>query len=529
MNKTTKSQIKKTFSIEMLTFIFAFLILLFSASKLFSIKYDLMYPESALIYKIDRVVQGKSVYKNYLKEPYLIAPYSPMVYYVPGFLVKFFSVKEDNVRSFTRKTIFLLLFITLAVSYIFSRCYKAQEMVEPQPKAATAPVFKKNLLKKEAFTLLKYRGEENDCLSQSILIGHGLFLSLPVMMQHSLVVRPDFLALLFSITGFWIYQVKPKGWAVTLLPVTILFILLSKQSYISLPLYIALDLMIKKKYRDLLFVSLISLMLTGFLFFLIQFHNPYFFFNIFGSLSAPTRLLNLQEIFIELSVLEKIVLMAAITIALNEVFQRRNSMFSYFFLISLGLNCFSMNRVGSATNYLIEPVYLSCLIISLSYGKVILRQRSLSLRFFVCLIIVCLSLLQFKNLPNSFAMQQSIAVKMQDHSLAKFKQYSPPYLVTDSWLSYTLKNPVVLDLFQLNEMILAGSWDGEELDQSIVNKKFKTIITLFPVEGFKNKHGDIVIDQYQDTRKIPHKTQLLILKNYMLVDSIDIWYIYEPA
>src|SRR3989344_660396 len=172
--------------------------------------WDLGYPERALVYKILAVSQGQALYTDWNKEPYAIAPYTPIYYLAAGWLAAALRLGLPAIYILSRGLSLAATLMSSGVIYILSRRLGVSKYVS--------------------------------------WMGSGIFLSSPLLLPWGYTSRPDALALLFSLMAMMMI-VRGGRFSFWLSALFAVLAFYTKQVYVSAITAIVVYWLVNKEYK----------------------------------------------------------------------------------------------------------------------------------------------------------------------------------------------------------------------------------------------------------------------------------------
>jgi hypothetical protein len=344
----------------------------------------------------------------------------------------------------------------------------------------------------------------------------ALFLSSPIVMTWGPLMRVDSLAVLFNISGLYIFT-RFKGKNKLILTSTMFALsALTKQNMFAGILSIILFLSIKKRWRELL--VLVSYYLTVFfsitmsLFFLTG--SEYFahiYLYHWGHPFELSRLLILVSFF-ELHSLMLIGVMGATLLC-----KKKDCMTLFcIYLLTTLLLCLLILKSGAATNYFIEPV--AALVIFLAASCSQLKRYSMSIIF-----ITFITIIQFTVYAHHISLIPSLEenrVFIDQMNLLRYLgginenvlcEYSVPCVISG-------KGPAI-DWFLLSRIFQNNLWNERDFMNIILQRKFSLLVLSFNITSNNNF-------LVYNNERFTYNLILNFKENYIFKENIGSYYIY---
>lgn len=354
-----------------------------------------------------------------------------------------------------------------------------------------------------------------DVNKQLSLLMVGLLFSLPEVFLWSPLARVDMLGVLLSILA--LYYLLEDNYNVAIVFMSLA--LLAKQSFVALPVIVGVQLLLARRYSQLLkLVVGVSLPYVALSIFV-----PYYLDNVI--LANLYQHLNFDIFFRGMKILS-FYHWALIMIAVYSAFYlsypqepmvySKYKLITNYFVLSLLLSTVSHSKPGSSVNYFIEPLVLALLLFALLVHNYKSAPAVQMLLF----------MLLFGLLINSILADSTISdiyTKKLNTDYAEMYTYIDKFNGTiffeDPYLAFKTNKGPVFDLFLLTKLQAVGVWNQSGFIQDINNKKFSLIVTMRSLENYPVSSPD--------SRYTPEMVEA-ILSNYRLDRAFGGYYFYVP-
>lgn len=421
-----------------------FILFLLNSSYLFKQIFnpsDTTMPESVFALISFEFSSGNEIYKDFREFPFIITPYPPLYYWFLGFSINLFNLNKENIFYFGRFVNIFLVFLLGLIFYTYLR--------------------KKNIsLYSSIFSVLL------------LLCNFNLF-------PWAITLRSDIFALFFSILAFIFYNN---------IIFSLIFLIISfffKPSFIAFPISFFLFHLFNKKIKKAIFFITSYLFIVFSIIILFNFKTKgMFYLNVFEANLAPLDIKNLRYVFVFF--LSHSILILSLGLLGIFILKFKNIL-SMYCIVSLLLSLFSSLKLGSNTNYFLEPLFLFSLAsahsverLSKFSGKILFSFSIFPLIFNLNTIISSFENLKFKN----------------DFQIKEFIKKENGLVITDNpRFSYLSKKPFFIDHFNLNYLEKKGKWSLDGIFELIKGGEINVFIFFNPIEKPLKWQGENRIPQ----------------------------------
>lgn len=364
-----------------------------------------------------------------------------------------------------------------------------------------------------AFVVYKILTKLNVDKKLSLLMS-ALLLSIPIVFVWSPLARVDILGVFFSILG--LYFIVEENWYLAFGAMGLA--LLTKQSFISLPLVAGLYLL--KRNRYLQFAIMIGITAIPHLFLALT--VPYYVDNvIYANLYQH---LNFDIFFNGLEILA-IGYWAIIALAvysykyISQVSQHLDSKYEIlgqYLAVSLGMSILTYSKPGSTVNYFIEPIVIAWILISLLLEKSKSEHALNSLCSMLLLGLVMSSVFIDGSILQRYESRLNYDYSEMYHDLRSFQ---PPVFFEDPYVAFKSGNGNVTDIFLLTQLAKVGVWNQTKIINMIRHQNFSAIVTMMPLDTYP---------VHSPNSRYSEEMVKTILEYYELWKTYPGYYIYLP-
>lgn len=393
-------------------------------------------PESLFILNAVHLSEGKPLYTDFRRPPYNVTQYTPLHYAVLAVLKRTFELDVQQLFYWGRR---LILTMALAIA-----------------------------------GLIFWHGKKQTGSNAFSFIAACLFVGSYVLWPFACTNRPDVLAALLSIGAVLVIMNNEKHGLYLAVPLLVLAFY-AKQSFLSAPATIVLYLVLNRQFSRAFQFCTVYAVLTGLIWFLLHAASGGMStFNLLDANIAPMKLQNVRLVtglFLQTAALPLILSFSGLTK------DWRNHFISVYFVVSLSLAILTSAKLGSNTNYFIEPLAAGCLLIpgALKRG---LESVAIS-RTLVAALFVVLALPQINFLAHTL---NSLQLK-RDESARKIAVEATGLVVSDNpRISLESRNPFFMDPYVYSYLEIQGKWESSELVSMIKNGKIQYLILHSPLD-----------------------------------------------
>lgn len=438
-------------------------------------KYDLGYPESAVVYKIYNLSRGQPIYRDWDLYPYSISPYTPVYYLLTGLIVAIGKFNLIEVYAVGRITTLIFTVGCAYIIYVLGR---------------------------------KMGGGRNGSL-----VCAGIFLVNPLLVPWGFTSRPDITALFFSLTGLVFFlkfgiekPVLLAGWCT--------LAIYTKQTYLVLPLTILITGIIKKEYHFAMTFWGSFLLMTGAIFLLInQVTGGEFYRNVILANKTPI-MINISPMMYLVVVLENVFILAAVLGSFGRKMPVENFdiLIKVYFLLSLIWAICASLKPGADVNYFLEPMVLGIISAGPLIDKFLKSKVQPDLKIEAVGLFILFSLL--------WTIIRLGMIGDSGNVVSKIQRFGEPILTED--LSLTLRSGhklIISDPYNFSFLEDEFIWNSDKLVNMIRNKSFKVIVSLTPINRPRMLGGVL---------SWPKSMIISIMDNYHLSGIEDNNYLYVP-
>jgi hypothetical protein len=386
-------------------------------------------PESLFILHAADLSEGKPLYTDFRHPPYNVTQYTPLHYAILAVLKRIFSLDLQQLFYFGRR-----LILTSAVWIGIG---------------------------------IFLHGKKETAGNSLSFIAAFLFLGSYVLWPFACTNRPDVLAVLLSIAAVLLIT-RNKNLFVAVVLLVLAFY--AKQSFLSAPAAIALYFLINRQFPRLIqFIATYVVVTSSIWIWLHVSTNGMSTLNLVEANLAPMKLQNIRLVcgqFLQQAALPMILSFAALTK------DRRKELIPIYFGVSMIWAILTSAKLGSNTNYFIEPLAAGCLLIP-GYLKQEHRPALLAAIF------VILAIPQINFLAHTL---NTIEFK-HDYHARKISADATGLVISDNpRIALESKHPFFLDPYVYSYLEIEGKLDSSKLVTMIKDGKVQYLILLAPLD-----------------------------------------------
>lgn len=464
-------------SARLVLVLIGFSLMLFFVSRtvgLIGSHWDLGYPESALIYKISAISRGQALYTDWNKEPYSIAPYTPIYYLTAGGLSAVLKLELPMIYVISRGLSLAATLMCSGVIYILSRRLGVSRYVS--------------------------------------WVGSGIFLSSPLLVPWGYTSRPDAMALFFSLMA--LVMIVRKGrfsfWLSALFAVLSFY---TKQSYGSVTAATVIYWLINREYGraigqlatvtlGVLTVFLLGNFITGgelyrnvvlanivrfdvnnihvvLAYVLIYNFHPavlaalsFWIYPTYSGLHGKPRRVYIQKPSASRASL------LTIKIRKDDFLRLFKIYFGLSMVVAVGLSF----KPGADVNYYLEPMAVGVLLAGRSLDWLIRRVEKVGLVWLLGAGYVLLAMYA--------VLIRHERVELETSGVVDLTGFSGPVLTQDPGLTVRMgRELVIADAFNYSFLADQKLWDPVKLAEMIDEKKYKAIVLFSDVNNLEKLGG----------------------------------------
>jgi hypothetical protein len=432
---------------------------------------DTSMPESLIVYGMQRMNSGQTLYLDFHQAPFNYMPYTPLYSWIVAHLGRI--AQWGSLFMIGRIFTFGCVLILTAILYVNARRQYGRTLI-----AAS---------------------------------GGLLLLGSTLLWQWSVTARPDVLAILLSICGLliWIRAENSMKRAVACLFFILAF--LAKQSAIAAPLSVLAFSFAKRQTRPALELLVCWLLPVLALFALMHWTTGGLStLNIIGSNRAPMNFANLRltgVLFLQAAALPLI--LAILAIPAKEWMHPE----VFYFLISTAFASVSASKLGSNVNYFLEPLAAAALLAPHAIWWILRSPvgKALLIAMILVLTIPPVSFILYglthANFHNEFEIRGIVS------------KTTTPLLTDSPRLAFESKQQFLIDPFALTYLEREGKWNSTPVAEMVDRKEFQYVILTLPVENPSS---------WQGSKRLPDKVLESIRKQYRFDRILDDYYVYVP-
>lgn len=393
-------------------------------------------PESLFILHSVEVSEGKPLYTDFRKPPYNVTQYTPVHYFVLGFLKRSFGLNIQQLFIWGRRL--MLLLASLIGLAIFLHGKKQTQSIIYSLMAA--------------------------------LIFVGSYMLWPLACTN----RADIPATLFSIIAIVIFAQNTKYSLYLSIPF-LLLAFYTKHSFVSAPAAIGLYLLMNRQLVPAIKFAVIFAASAILIWILMHIAtNGMSTLNLVSTNVAPMKIQNVRLVigaFLQTAALPLILGCSG----LNRNW--KNDPVAIYLFVSLSLAIFATAKVGSSMNYLLEPLAAACLLIPAALQRGLessVISKTCLTAAFVILAIPQINFLKFTLDTLNFR---------DDEAAKRIAAQATGLVISDNpRISISSSKPFLVDPYVYSYLESEGKWDSSELLSMIKSGKVQYLILLAPLE-----------------------------------------------
>ena len=405
---------------------------------------DSTYPESAVVHNAMLAVQDGHLYRSWHEEPFTPAPYGPLYYALLASIAKIGSLDHIQLLIAGRILTFAAFLGTLLL------IYRLSHRLDLSPLHAYIAV--------------------------------AFFAALQEVVPWNATVRPDFIALFFSLVGFMICtKDSASNRDLMLGGVCFAVSLMFKQSFLVAPAVVFMMLLTQRRTKSLFAFAVPVFGIIGFCLIAPWLHGDAVFSNL---LTTGQGVIDLQNSFSSLfdSLVYPGIHLPIIVCTFVGVIgwkkQRNLKILSDYLLLVWFLGVLIWIRIlGSNINVFLEAWVVSAVFAGIGLRYMVEKNRVLAPVLIVCAILV-------SSLHPVHGLQQLYIQKMNEMpGLSGIEDLVSHYriLTDDSYLEALSASPIMLEPCGNNQMEQSGVWDPKPVIDLVHGKRFDMVI--LSVEG----------------------------------------------
>jgi len=432
-------------------------------------------PESQTAYNANRVAHGESIYLDYHRPPYNIAPYTPGYYLVLGMLVRYLNAAVESIFPLGRGISFFCCLLISLFLYLNSRF-------------------------------------DGDHPAYSLTAGF-LFLSSHILSLWGATTRPDLFTMSITIAGVLIYLRFSDNRAVLFSAPFFVLAFFAKQTALSAPIAGFLHLLFEKKWKNaFLFAAAVGGSVIAIFSVMHVSTAGLSTMNIVYGNVAPMGFQNFRVLagpFFQVAALPLILATAGVLSGSYRSFK------SLYFMIAVAQGLITCSRLGSNQNYFIEPVAASCLLIAPGFRTL---EDHLKSRLRPLLLVLTIVLL----FPAILVMAHSVRDVQfpEDQSIRKLVLEADGLVITDnSRLALLGRDSFLIEPFQLSYMEKAGKWSAQGLVEMLHRHEIQYVVLMRPIEQPLT---------WQGMKRLPDGVIDAVKSAYRFSRLVDNHYVYVP-
>ena len=449
-------------------------------AETFSYPAELTYPNAVTVFLAREFQHARPLYHDIQQPPHVLTFYGPLTYVVPGMIGRWMNADQ------------MLLF----------RIGRALSLLATMGTMALIGLW---LLRERSGWLLA-------------LIGALMFATAEIAWPVSMCCRPDpavvFLELL-GVIGFIGLGRSPIRFAVVLVFVTAF---LFKQSAVAGPVAIVLYLLLNGRSREGIAFGVIVGIAYAAVFLLMNLATDgLYYIHAFKALRVNVTVANLAEVLGD-----RVLQLSAVPFALALVgvirrwSSRRFDSMSLFFVLSFALACLATLRDGSAENYFLGPLAVSCLIGCQEFSRwlragagadgpevvhapastpEVARASGASRESALVALIIALvvylpgALARARDLPTALAslgegpsQQYLMQLDFQQHLGQDLDELDGPVLSQFTTLNLFCERPLLLDTLSFTGLADQGIFDDGGIIRMLRNREVAAVVAQFPLD-----------------------------------------------
>lgn len=419
---------------------------------------DTSIPESAVVLGAQHLMHGEPLYSDFHKSPFNINAYTPGYAYLLSIVSRAAQLSTPEMYVWGRR---IVLTFAILISILI---------------------------------LVRVR--------EHALLCAVLFLTSYSLWPVACTNRPDLPAIFLSLCGF-VFFISMRRLIIAL--IFFLAAFATKQSVIAAPIAVTLILLWERKWQKALLFGFSFVALAGA--FLILLHlktNGLSTMNLIDANVAPFSLSNARLILNNVLQSNPLIFVLAIAaLFLWPTFYAEK----LYFTTSLLLALITSAKLGSSTNYFVEPLAVGCLFA----GEIVKRAKPLILALFVVLAVP-----QINYLWNAIS-----ETNFQPRSSAQALIASANgYVISDDpHATLYAAKPFFVDPFNLSFLETHHRWDSKPLIEMLQNGDVKLIVLMSPIERPLT---------WQGVPRLPQSVITTIRGNYHFDKMVDGYNVYTP-
>lgn len=410
-----------------------------AAIRIIRLKTDVTHPESA---ELAGIVAGPSgpLYPDLNRPPYTPCPYGPLFYSTVKVMARAFGGEIERTRVACRVFTFCCFLLLPVMVYLLLR---------------SAAV----------------------CRTLSLL-GAFASVSFYFMPLFAASVRPDFPALLLSVSALWLASLRPGPARVNLILAGIVCTsaFMFKGSFVAASLAIGVLLMTEKRYRDLS-VFVVSALIAAFLFLDVVFRGDPVIQRLLTVNKSPTDLLTAIGIIVTAlpTGAGPVLLPAACLVSLPGNFSAdwRLRLYSLYFLFAVGIGFTILRLSGGNLHYFFELWVASAVLLPFALMKLKNSWERIdwSPKVGAILVLVFLCVQQIHA-------THEVAESRRDFHAARL--HNLHVLSTEPYLTIQGRDPHLLDPFFSAILEKAKQWSPEPILSEVRQQSFDVVFLKEP-------------------------------------------------
>jgi hypothetical protein len=435
---------------------------------------DTSMPESAVVHGARQVLEGKPLYADYGRPPFICAPYMPLYYGAVGGLGRRLGAGPEGLFTLGR-------WISLAALLLAGGVIAWNEARLAGPR-------------------------------RGIGLAVPAFLASPFVLAWGPTARPDTLGLFFSLAGtlLWL-KFEEKPWRY-LTVVLCLLAFLTKQSFVAAPGALLLYLAIGKRKADALRVG--GLFAGSVIAALLIMHaatDGLSTLNILDANLVPFSMTNLRLIGGRFLQSAAFPLLLAL-VGLNR--ERMHSLPFLYFAVSLLWAFYASLKLGSDLNYFLEPMAAACLLIPYTL-ETMEKEEGSRLNAVLLLAGLLWAVPQINYRVNAL---ETYRVEDESRVRALVREFDGLVLTDAPRLAYLSRSPFLIDPYQLASLQTAGKWEVAPLLQMLDEGQVGLVVLKSPPEAGST---------WQGQPRLPKGVAEIIRRRFVRTETLDGFLVYR--
>ncbi len=316
--------------------------------------------------------------------------------------------------------------------------------------------------------LIVYHVTKNKLLS---LIASLLPLTQYIMIQWTLILKTDMLAVMFELAGIYLALRLLRSWYVLLSIPLFLLAFYSKQSYFIGPIAVTIALVFISRPRALIYPGVTALALILSLAIFQRIYGDEFIRQIFLLQRTSPMFLHPMN-YLTWLMLDYWPLLTIGIGGLFFAFRQPRNLLVIFAALVLVLNLFLVARSGSSQAYQFEVIFAVCIIGGIGYRELVLNRQRAYLVLFLVIPLISLAAPTLVIFPEPGFAERS------NEAEAIIADADYPVLTENAGIVVNAgKDPYLCDPFMFMNYTNSGIWDETQLLQDLETNLIPYVIT----------------------------------------------------